>query len=146
MGGKPETWKTTNSSSGHTSLELCHRQQCSASTCAGFAELLDEERCHQKLFRPDAGILGWPACSATTCPILERGILKWAAVISPLRCLPFCVSRHQTHVSWCYGVCFSEHLGEKERLDTGALEGTGRLQTYSTTISLTTEDVILLPF
>jgi len=40
----------------------------------------------------------------------------------------------------------SEYLGEKEKLDTGALEGIGRFPTYSTTISLTAEDIIPLPF
>lgn len=53
---------------------------------------LQEERSHQKLFRPDTGTPGWLECSATTCPIPEWGFLKWAAVISPLRSLPFCVS------------------------------------------------------
>lgn len=37
---------------------------------------------------------------------------------------------------------FREHLGEKQRLDVAALEGTGRRHLYSTTTSPTT-DVIL---
>lgn len=54
--------------------------------------------------------------------------------------------RHQTHGSWFPVLCFSEHLGQKERLDTGTLERTGKLQTYTTTSSLPTEDAILLLF
>lgn len=86
------------------------------------------------------------ACADLHDPFfLEWSVLKWAAAIRPLCSLPWCLWDTR-HVSWFSVLCFSEHLGQKGRLDTGTLEGTGRLQTYATTISLTTKRVILLPF